>query len=295
LKLIVEPDDGVVPLVLAIQRARKTLDMPIFRLDHVEIDKAVKGAVKRGVEVRALIAHTNAGGEKALRKLELRLLATGATVSRTADDLVRYHNKFMIVDRSVLYVLSFNYTHVDIDKSRGFGLATRNRPLVQEAMRLFEADFNRRSYTPRPKTFVVSPDNARLCLAGLLRSARRQLLIYDPKVTDNAMIRILQERAKAGVEIKILGTLEKPDEGIEVESFPGRLHARVIIRDGRQAFIGSQSLRRLELERRREVGAIFGDGKVVRRLMDVFEQDWAETPTGRTEQAREEKAKGGAA
>ena len=52
--------------------------------------------------VRALIAHTNRGGEKSLRKLELRLLDAGVTVARTADDLPRYHGKMMIVDDTLL-------------------------------------------------------------------------------------------------------------------------------------------------------------------------------------------------
>lgn len=43
----------------------------------------------RGVVVRALIAHTNRGGEERLRKLEQRLLKAGLTVCRTKDDLVR--------------------------------------------------------------------------------------------------------------------------------------------------------------------------------------------------------------
>src|SRR5688572_12464302 len=134
--------------------------MPIFRLDHLEIDKAIKSAVKRGVVVRTLIAHTNGSGGKGLRKLELRLLATGATVSRTADDLARYHNKFMVVDGRTLYVLSFNYTHLDIDKSRCFGIATTTRRIVNEAIKLFEADFNRLPYEPGLKSFLVSPENS---------------------------------------------------------------------------------------------------------------------------------------
>ena len=141
----------MVPVVAAIRAAKKTLDMPIFRLDHIEVDKAIKSAVKRGVVVRTLIAHTNSSGGKGLRKLELRLLATGATVSRTADDLVRYHNKFMIVDGRTLHVLGFNYTHLDIDRSRSFGVVTKNRRLVQEAIKLFEADFNRQPYYAGPQ------------------------------------------------------------------------------------------------------------------------------------------------
>jgi cardiolipin synthase len=65
--------------------------------------------VAAGVLVHALIAHTNRGGELGLRKLEMRLLAAGATVARTASDLTRYHAKYMIIDRSELHVLSFNF------------------------------------------------------------------------------------------------------------------------------------------------------------------------------------------
>jgi phosphatidylserine/phosphatidylglycerophosphate/cardiolipin synthase-like enzyme len=280
-KLIVQPDDGVVPIVLAMQRARRTLDVPIFRLDHVEIDRALKAAAKRGVVVRTLVAHTNRGGEKALRKLEQRLLATGATVSRSDDDLLRYHYKIVIVDRAVLYVLGFNFTHEDIDESRSMGLVTRNRRLVAEALRLFEADFDRQPYQAGLASLVVSPQNSRPSLAELLASARRQLAIYDENVTDNGMLRVIEDRARAGVGVRILGHIERPIRGVSVEKFPGTLHLRAIVVDGRRAFIGSQSLRRLELDGRREVGVIFKDARVIGRMMEIFEQDWARTPSGR--------------
>ena len=289
MRLIVQPEDGVVPVVTGIRSAKKTIDMPIFRLDHIEIDKAIKSAVKRGVIVRTLIAHTNTGGEKSLRKLEQRLLATGATVSRTADDLVRYHNKFMIVDGKTLFVMGFNFTHLDIDRSRSFGIVTTHRGLVGEAIKLFEADFNRQPYSAGLKSFLVSPENSRAELAALLRGAKKQLLIYDIRITDNAMIRILKERAKAGVEIRMLGKLQKKDLDAKIEKFPGKLHARVIIQDGRKAFVGSQSLRRLELDERREVGVVFTDAKVVKELVATFDADWAETDSGK--KAADEGAK----
>ena len=97
-KLAVQPEAGVGPIVKAITSARKTIDIFIFRFDRKEIEAALAAAVQRGVNVRALIAHTNRGGEARLRKLEQRLLAAGVTVSRSADDLLRYHAKFMIAD-----------------------------------------------------------------------------------------------------------------------------------------------------------------------------------------------------
>jgi phosphatidylserine/phosphatidylglycerophosphate/cardiolipin synthase-like enzyme len=53
-----------------------------------------------------------------------------------------------------------------------------------------------------------------------------------------------------------------------------RLHTRVIIRDSKQAFLGSQSMRKLELNARREIGIIVSSLKVVSALTTVFADDW---------------------
>jgi phosphatidylserine/phosphatidylglycerophosphate/cardiolipin synthase-like enzyme len=120
------------------------------------------------------------------------------------------------------------------------------------------------------------------------------LLIYDDRLTDNAMIRLLAERAAKGVDIRILGRLEKPIEGVRVEKYAGTLHLRAIVQDGRRAFVGSQSLRRLELEARREVGVIFRDASVIARMTAVFEEDWAQT-AGQAESAKARLAEARAA
>jgi phosphatidylserine/phosphatidylglycerophosphate/cardiolipin synthase-like enzyme len=242
--------------------------------------------------VRALTAHTNRGGTKSLRKLEMSLLEAGVTVSRTADDLVRYHGKMMIVDNKFLHVYGFNFTGLDIAKSRSFGVISKNKRLIDEANKLFTADFDRLPYKSGYERFVVSPDNARERLTRFIEGARKQLLIYDPQATDDAMLRLLTERVKAGVDVRMIGRLEAKWGGnIKNERYQGRrLHVRAIIRDGRRAFVGSQSLRRLELEKRREVGVIVTDQVVVRQMEDVFEKDWAQTPSGKKKRKKDEKA-----
>ena len=275
MKLIIQPADGTAPVVRAIDKARKTIDIVIFRFDRTVVEKALKEAVSRGVVVRALIAHTNKGGEKTLRKLEQRLLEAGVTVARTADDLTRYHGKMMVVDGAYLHVYGFNYTQLDMEKSRSFGIVTRDRRIVHEAMKLFEADALRQNYTPAHSRLVVSPENSRAVLTGFLKGAKRELLIYDTQVSDNAIQRVLQERAKAGVEIRIIGKLEKPLSGVKVRRLDDlRLHVRAIVRDGDTAFVGSQSLRKLELEGRREVGIIVRNASIVRKIQAIFEEDW---------------------
>jgi len=64
-----------------------------------------------------------------------------------------------------------------------------------------------------------------------------------------------------------------------------------MIRDGAAAFVGSQSLRKLELDGRREIGVIVDDEKVVKKMRDVFEADWAQTPEAKAAAAAEAKEK----
>jgi phosphatidylserine/phosphatidylglycerophosphate/cardiolipin synthase-like enzyme len=274
--------------VQAIRRAKKTIDIVIFRFDRTELEKALEAAVARGVVVRALVANTNRGGEKNLRRLEMKLLEVGVTVARTADDLVRYHGKMMIVDDALLYVFAFNYTKLDVEKSRSFGVVTRNSALLKEAKALFEADATRQPYSPGHRRFVVSPESSRRMLSDFIKRAKKQLLIYDDKITDKLILRLLQERVKAGVEIRVIGKIDKALEGIPSCKLADlRPHLRAIVRDSRQAFLGSQSLRKLQLDNRREIGVIVTDSRIARRIQAVFEADWSQSAPKKLEKAAE--------
>ncbi len=272
MRLIIQPETGPGPVLKAINKAKKSIKILIFRLDMGDIERALTDAAERGVFVHALIAFTNRGGEKTLRDLETRFLAAGVTVARTAGDLVRYHGKMMIIDNKELHVMAHNFTHIDIEHSRSFSLITRNRELVQEADVLFESDCKRQKYEGRSKKFIVSPANARKHLSAFLKGAKKSLIIYDPKVSDPEMVEILEERLAAGVKVRVLGKTVRcsiPTRDLQI-----RLHARTIIRDGTDVFMGSQSLKKLELDSRREIGVIFRDGKIAKKITAIFADDW---------------------
>lgn len=289
MKLLIQPGAGVAALVKGIEKAQKSVEIIIFRFDRIEIERALANAVKRGLSVHALIAFTNHGGEKNLRKLEMRFLAAGITVARTSDDLARYHGKVMIVDRKELYLLAFNLTHLDIEHSRSFGIVTKNRKLVHEAVKLFECDTKRQNYQPGSTKFLVSPSNARKQLAAFIKGARKELLIYDLKITDREMIRALEERAEAGVQIRIIGKMNRKNSAVTVRKLERmRLHTRTMVRDRSEVFMGSQSLRALELDARREIGVIFRDQKIASSIVKTFEEDWRRTAAPRQEIAKTE-------
>jgi len=280
-RLLVQPDDGSAPLLEAFNSARRSLDLYVFRLDDRRVGDALERAVRRGVAVRALVAHTRRGGAFALRKLESRLRKIGVDVSRSDNDLQRYHGKMAIVDDRRLLVLGYNFTRRDMEHSRSFGLVLENKRVIAQAREMYDADFNRRVYVPEHGALVVSPFNSRAVLARLIQEARRQILIYDKRLSDELMLRLIERQARAGVEVRVIGTMQRRLKGVAAAPFPGRLHVRAIIQDGRRLFVGSQSLRREELDERREIGAVVSTHREVARALRVFQQDWAASQSKR--------------
>jgi cardiolipin synthase len=274
---MVQPEDGIQPILSALNGAKKSIQILIFRYDRSEIERALIEAIQRGVQVQALIAFTNRGEEKNLRKLEMRLLEHGITVTRTADDLVRYHGKMFIIDRKILHLLAFNYTHLDITLSRSFGAVIDDSKLVDEAVKLFEADANRVPFTATNHDLVVSPINARKELTDFIAGAKKRLLLYEMKISDPDFIQLLLDKMAEGVDVRVLGRAGSKATQLQMRVMHMRLHARVIVRDGKQAFIGSQSLRKLELEARREIGVIIRDADAIHTMEEIFEADWAKS------------------
>lgn len=274
MKLLVQPEDGIEPIVSALGRARKSIQILVFRIDRNEVEKALLEAVQRGVAVQALIAYTNRGGDKNLRRFEMRLLEKGVTVARTADDLLRYHGKMMIIDGKELHVHAFNFSHLDIALSRSFGVSTTSPKVVKEAIKLFECDAKRVPYSAGCDEFVVSPANARKQLIKFIDGAKKQLLMYEMKISDLEFVELLNEKISAGLDVRVIGQSSARGRSLPTRTMPTRLHARAILRDGDSAFLGSQSLRKLELEARREVGIIFRDKNIVKKMISVFDNDW---------------------
>ncbi|HEX4155838.1 MAG TPA: phospholipase D-like domain-containing protein [Acidobacteriaceae bacterium] len=276
MKLFVQPEAGLDPILHTLRKAKKSIQILIFRLDRPEIEKALVEAVERGVAVQVLVAYTNRGGDKVLRRFEMRMLERGVTVTRTADDLVRYHGKMIIIDGKELLLMAFNFTHLDISMSRSFAISTMDKKVVTEAIKLFECDSKRTQYTAGCNDFVVSPVNARARLTEFIRGAKKQLLMYEMKISDHDFVKLLNDKVSEGVDVRVIGSTTSKGSTLPARKLPMRLHARAILCDGRSAFVGSQSLRKLELEARRELGMIIHNPKVVKEMTEVFDKDWRE-------------------
>ena len=157
-------------------------------------------------------------------------------------------------------------------------------------MRLFEADALRQDFEPAAGAIVVSPENAREQLATFIKRAKKQLVIWDPKVTDPQMIRLIQQRVKAGVDVRIIGKVARLAATCAPRRCRGVCTCGPWCATATRPSSAARASGALELDARREVGLFAKDPKVVKRIADLFEGDWAKTELGQKELKAGEKA-----
>jgi cardiolipin synthase len=281
ISLIIQPGDSFFPIVDAIDTATHAIKMTIFRMNDPIVRDAMNYAVARGVKVQALVAPASKGWTKRNKKLsdELSKMGVEVRVPRSRKEKIkRYHYKMMMIDDLQSLVLTFNPTQKNLHYARDFGVLIKDKAITTELNRLFDADWHGESYRPNDLPLVISPYNSRKKLADFLNSAERTIRILDAKVEDQEILGLLLRKASLGCDVKIISRNTHYDDVVpnfHVKKLARyKLHAKCIVVDSKQFFVGSQNLREVSLDRRREVGVIIEDGAVSRRIERVFDEDW---------------------
>lgn len=267
-RVICAPEDRRPVLLDVIRSAQERLILSVFRCDDRAIIDALAEAVRRRVEVRALLTGRARGSKQHLKHLYLLLKELGADVRRYADPVVRYHAKYLVADRGPAVVASLNFTRKCFNTTCDFILVSHDSDLVAGVTQLFDADWRAPSSTlppPLSDRLIVGPDSARARLSTFLQEARRSIRLIDAKVTDPAMLELLRARQDEGVMVDLRG-----EEGL------GALvpHGKLLIIDDSTAVIGSISLTTLAIEFRRELAVVVRDPRTLASL----DQFWQSLP-----------------
>jgi len=287
LSLIIQPGDSFFPIVDAIDGARQTIRLTIFRMDDPIVRDALSRAVTRGVAVQALVAPASKGWTQRNKKLVEDLKKLGVAVrspKAPKEHIKRYHYKVLMIDDVQSLILTFNPTQKNLHYARDFGIFVRDQKITTELNRLFDADWHEAPFKPNDLPLVISPHNSREKLLELLGSAQRAVRILDAKVEDQQVIGLLMRKAAAGCDVKIIG--REPGLDQVVPNFHVRklarykLHAKCAIVDSSLFYIGSQNLREVSLDARREVGIIIQDDPMARKIERIFDEDWINATEG---------------
>jgi phosphatidylserine/phosphatidylglycerophosphate/cardiolipin synthase-like enzyme len=280
-------------VVDAIEGATRSVWLQIYLLTDPVVIDALARAAARGLDVRVLIEENpynpgNPNGGLSTNKVTAAALqARGVQVAYTSPTFAFTHAKSMLVDGATAYVLTYNLTKAATEDNREFGVVCRDPADVAELQQVFQADWARVPYRALNPDVVVSPENARWRIFGLMDAAQRELWVGVESLTDPEAVALLKAKHNAGVDVRVLvGGVKKmssnlpPARELMAAGVPVRsqarpyLHAKYAIADGASAYVGSINLSTNSLDENRELGLIVGDGTTIGRLHDTFAGDW---------------------
>jgi cardiolipin synthase len=245
-----------------IRDARSRITLSLFRCTDKAIFGELTAAVERGVLVEVMVTSRAKGGKKKLRKLWNRLETTGASVSAYTDAVVKYHAKYMVVDEGPALVTSLNLTRKCFETTCD-ALALTYDPEVVTGLRALMASDRHCGIAPDtlPERLINGPERARRQFRGLIEGARSSIRIIDAKLSDPAIIALLNKKRAEGVTVEIFSN--KNLQGM-------KSHGKLMLIDGRQAVVGSLALAALSLDFRREVALVVEDPSAVAEVDALF-------------------------
>lgn len=168
----------------------------------------------------------------------------------------------MVIDNTTAYIMTSNFSNAALGtgsftKNREYDIVDTNTPDVQAVEAIFQADWNRSSASFNDPNLVVSPVNSRNDFNALISSARHTLLIEAEEMNDSAIEQALVTAAQHGVQVQVIlpapggsasdsnsrsiSTLKQGN--IQVREDPRLyMHAKIIVIDGTEAFVGSENI-----------------------------------------------------
>jgi phosphatidylserine/phosphatidylglycerophosphate/cardiolipin synthase-like enzyme len=280
--LLIEPNDGDRALVRLIDHTQQTLFVECYILSDRQIIRALERASAQDVKVHVLLEPHPLGMGTQPQRVADELRAAGIGVRWTRPAFALTHAKFMVADDRVAAIASANFSHAGLHGNRDLVVIDREPADVRAASAVFRADWDTLSPGIFDANVVLSPDNARARLSRLLVGAHRYVLMYAEEIGDPRMEAALAALHRRGVAARlILAAGQTPAaavwlarHGVAVRTLVSPyVHAKMILVDGQEAFVGSENLSTQSLDRNREVGVLVR-GTKLRRLESIFHDDW---------------------
>jgi phosphatidylserine/phosphatidylglycerophosphate/cardiolipin synthase-like enzyme len=193
-----------------------------------------------------------------------------------------------VSDRRTGLVGTANWTTSAFTNNREYLVVDEDATDVAQLASIFEADWTRHSVSLDDARVVVSPTNSRSTFLALIRGSRKSLDLEAEEMQDPEIEDALGQAAKRGVDVRAIlpaptggpdananGKQRIATNGVKVRQLGHPyVHAKEIVVDRREAFIGSENISSQSLNNNREVGILLADPTAIGRLDQTFSHDW---------------------
>ncbi len=286
--LLTEPDDTTNAVVQDIQNAHQSVDLVIYELEDSQVEQALADAQGRGVAVRVLLDNLDTFGTYPNQAAYDFLQARGVPVEWSPSYFALTHQKTLITDGWQALIMTFNLSPQYYASSRDFAIVDTDPKDVAAIGATFNSDWSSQNSTASNSSDLVwSPGSANM-LVALIDSATSSLDIYNEEMADPRIEAALQAAAARGVHVRVDMTYETSwkaalqslvTSGVEVRTYASSakfyIHAKVIVADNAEAFVGSENFSTPSLDSNRELGILLKRPEILQSLEATFNADWA--------------------
>ena len=288
LTLLTEPKQGISPILQMIGNAKNSVDLVMYEFTDKNIADALVAAQKRGVSVRVLL---NGGYEGKIEKMNepaYAYLQNGGVLARfTPTYFALTHQKTLVTDKNQALIMTFNFAPKYYATARDFGVLDKDQNDVHSIENAFTSDWNNQNTTTDNADDLVWSPGSDIDMLLIIQSAKKELDIYNEEMADQRIIGALDNAVKRGIAVKIIMTYQtawKPafeelkNDGAELHLFHGEkglyIHAKMILADQANVFLGSENFSYGSLDQNRELGIFLSDPAILNSLQKTFSEDW---------------------
>lgn len=297
-------------LINSIDEANSSIKLCMYKLTDKEIINAFIRAAKRNVTVKIILAnnpfvhtgHVASDDEASLKELEK--LKNSPNVTIKAQGVPSHpegqgHYKLLIIDQKYALILTFNLENTSfLETLRDFIYKVENtgsdKANFVALCQMFDNHFKEKSLDSSavPNSLIIGPDGQKEFFIHLFAKAKRSIKIYQQSFNDPDILKKLIELIRQGIEVKLIMTPfpfnDKKDDNWEYQKrlvqAGGKIrfslksdryiHAKVVIIDDTEAYLGSCNFYPKSLEHNRELGIVITDNLSLKKLLNVFNKDW---------------------
>jgi phosphatidylserine/phosphatidylglycerophosphate/cardiolipin synthase-like enzyme len=292
-------------LAAAINTVQRTLDIAAFEFNNLVLTQAILDAKQRGVQVRIVTDDEHGINDTADTSLA-QFSSAGIPIVDDDRPGSLMHDKFMILDSTVVWTGSWNYTMNDTYRNNNSALALRSQNIVANYQAEFNEMFEQGRFGPRSpsntpnvsftqngtpiQVYFASEDEVVTAIVTTLNQARRSIKFMAFSFTLSDLGVSLATKASNGVQVQ--GIFETTGSetrfsqltplfcaGLTVrqDGNPFVLHHKVFIIDDTTVIVGSFNFSAGARDSNDENLLIITDRDLAAQYTAEFDRRWAES------------------
>ena len=271
-----------------IDNAKKRIYLEVYILTEKRIIEALVKAKNRWIDMKIILEKNVFWSPTINKKSFQELEKVWINVKYSSENNYTFtHSKFYIIDDFFL-VSTGNMSHSTFTVNKEFFVKSSNISDLKLLEQLFSDDFSNKKSIICSYNLISSPNCSREMIGNLLKSAKKEIYIYNQEISDEEILSILKEKKKKWLDIKLIiwdknkvkrntqVFLDLKNLGIEIIS-PKKpyIHAKLVLIDWSYIYVWSINFTANSFDNNREVWVIFNNPKTWWEIKKEFLKDFS--------------------